>query len=914
MTRMTGWRAAIRIARREARRARGRSALVVAMIALPVAALGFAAVARDTFTLTPAEQADRLMGGTQALVVWGSANPVHQDPTNPDLFYSDVQPTDQGGAGDAAPSTARLLALLPPGTKVLDDRSGPLSVRTVAGTASLRARMLDYTDPLARGILRQRAGRAPADADEVALTPAASRRIGAGVGGTVRTTGGRTLHVVGIVEDPTDLEGTTIVLHDPQPPGTLPIDRGDMHWLVATPGPLTWDQVKRLNSRGVVAISRYVLEHPPSRAEQYPEYQGGRGAFQAATSGFLGGVGLLEIVLLAGPAFAVGARRRRHDLALVAATGGAPAHLRRIVLADGVVLGALAAAGGVALGILAAAAGRPLLEEHVAHFRSGGFRVFPEALAALAVLAVLTGVLAALVPAWIASRQDVVGALAGRRGVTRSRRRWVLLGALLAAAGAGVAATGAARVDTKIIFAGLVAGELGLVLCTPAIVGLVARAGAWLPLAPRIAVRDSSRNRTAAAPAISAVMAAVVGSLAVGVLLTASHQRTRDDYRSLMRTGDVVLDSSGKGGAGNPVPPEALAALRRLVPVVQVHRLGLPSCGVEGVETECSVVPQVPAAADCPYAPWVLRRDPTPAEQRAARRDARCDGLGRVYRYFQYLFTDNYMVVVDPDPAAVAAVTGVSDGDAAGAAAALRAGDAVVGSPRFLDRGRVRLTVSSVSFKNGKDERQRTVTAPGFVLPHPPRVPVLLMTSATARSLRIVSVPSMVLATTSRMPTVAEEDRLRAAVGTRAGVYVERGPRANSDTTTLLVLAVVAGLITLGAAAIATGLAAADGRADLATLAAVGASPRVRRGLSLSQSGVIAGLGSLLGGAAGLGAAVAVLFALNRVSADAWPAPTPYPVAIPWLNVAVALLVVPLVAMLGAGLLTRSRLPIERRL
>ena len=73
--------------------------------------------------------------------------------------------------------------------------------------------------------------------------------------------------------------------------------------------------------------------------------------------------------------------------------------------------------------------------------------------------------------------------------------------------------------------------------------------------------------------------------------------------------------------------------------------------------------------------------------------------------------------------------------------------------------------------------------------------------------------------------------------------------------------AIVAGLITLGAAAIATGLAAVDGRADLSTLAAVGASPRVRRALSLSQSGVIAGPRSLLGAIVGLGAATAVLFA-----------------------------------------------------
>lgn len=33
-----------------------------------------------------------------------------------------------------------------------------------------------------------------------------------------------------------------------------------------------------------------------------------------------------------------------------------------------------------------------------------------------------------------------------------------------------------------------------------------------------------------------------------------------------------------------------------------------------------------------------------------------------------------------------------------------------------------------------------------------------------------------------------------------------------------------------------------------------------------------------------------------------------------WLNVGLAVLVVPLIAVLGAGLLTRSRLPIERRL
>ncbi len=910
---LSGWRTALRVARREARRAKGRSALVLAMIALPVAALGFAAVYHDTFTLTPAERAERLMGTAQAVVTWPQDGPVHQDPAGLDAFPSGAPGPPAGPA--APPSVKRLLALLPPGTSAIGDLTGRLSVRTVAGTGNLGARMLDYADPLARGILRPLSGRAPARADEVALTPAAARRTGSAVGGAVRLAdGSRSFRVVGIVEDPANLEAVTIVVR----PGALPAAalsagpqsdaRQDLKWLVATPGPLTWTQVRQLNTHGLVAVSRYVLAHPPSRAERYPEFAGGS-SFAPGVPGLVGGLGMLEVVLLAGPAFAVGARRRQRDLALVAAAGGTPSHLRRIVLADGVVLGAAAAAGGVALGIAAAAVARPLLEEHLAQARSGGFRVFPMALGGLAGLALVTGTLAALVPAWAASRQEVVTALAGRRGITRSRRRWIALGAVLAAAGAGLSAIGAWRTEATIILAGLVAGEAGLALCTPAFAGLVAGLGRRLPLAPRIALRDTARNRAAAAPAISAVMAAVVASLAVGVVLSASTQRTRNDYRSLTRPGDVVLDHMGKSGQGRPLPPRAVATLRSVMPVEQVYRIGLPSCG----PGECSITPQAPAARKCPYSPEVLRRDPTAVEQRAARRDPRCDGLGGLYRYFEYAFSDNFTVVVDGR--AVGALTSIPAEDAARAAAALRAGKVVVDHPRYLDDGQVTLRIAAVNFAPdaGKKETTWTVTAPGFALPHRPSAPVVMMTRQTARSLGLRSVTSIALATTDRMPTVVEEDRLQAAFP-KVDVYVERGPKSRSDTRSLLLLAIVAGVIALSAAAIATGLAAADRRADLATLAAVGASPRVRRGLSLSQSGVIAGLGSLLGAVAGLGGSVAVLLAFNRGNADLWPAPTPYPIAVPWLNVGIALLVVPVVAMLGAGLLTRSRLPIERRL
>ena len=147
---MSGWRTALRIASREARLARGRSILVVAMIMLPVAPLGFAAAYTDTFTLTPNERANRLMGTAQAVLGWPSGGPVHQDPTDLDAFGPPgaLPPT----AEPAPPPTAEeLLALLPPGSRVIRDQTGSLQVRTAAGTGTVGARMLDSADPLAEG-------------------------------------------------------------------------------------------------------------------------------------------------------------------------------------------------------------------------------------------------------------------------------------------------------------------------------------------------------------------------------------------------------------------------------------------------------------------------------------------------------------------------------------------------------------------------------------------------------------------------------------------------------------------------------------------------------------------------------------------------------------------------------------------
>ena len=99
--------------------------------------------------------------------------------------------------------------------------------------------------------------------------------------------------------------------------------------------------------------------------------------------------------------------------------------------------------------------------------------------------------------------------------------------------------------------------------------------------------------------------------------------------------------------------------------------------------------------------------------------------------------------------------------------------------------------------------------------------------------------------------------------GTTALLKVERGYQGGDDTT-MLALAAVAAFVTLGAAAISTGLAITDGQADLETLAAVGARPRVRRTLAGSQASITAAMGAVLGSATGLVPAVAVVEARSH--------------------------------------------------
>ena len=115
-----------------------------------------------------------------------------------------------------------------------------------------------------------------------------------------------------------------------------------------------------------------------------------------------------------------------------------------------------------------------------------------------------------------------------------------------------------------------------------------------------------------------------------------------------------------------------------------------------------------------------------------------------------------------------------------------------------------------------------------------------------------------------------EEDDLREVVqgmSDNAYLYVERGYQ--NDNATLIVLAILfslGGVLMLGGTLTATFLALSDARPDLATLAAVGASPRTRRGVAAAYALVVGFVGALMGAAVGFIPGIAITYPLTSNS------------------------------------------------
>ena len=889
---MSAWSASLRIARREAGKAKGRAGLVLAMIALPVAVLTFAAISYDMFTLSPQEMALRRLGHADALLIWNPDHSAIQQAPGESWTGAGPLPLRQG---NSSVSQSEIISLLPRDSRIIP--YGELNLRVNAGGAviHLPSRTLDIGDPMMRGLAEVVQGRPPAGGDEVALSVPAARKLGLRPGDTLRRLApDQELRVVGLVEFPSELKPLAVFAG--QSPLAPPEQR--FQWFVDSPAPLTEHEVEALHTIGITAVTRQAYDNTPRLAMP------GESAEGLAIGLLASGLVALEVILLAGPAFAVGARRRARDLALIAAAGGEPKHLRRVVLADGVVLGAGGGVLGLACGICVAIAARPWVEEYLAHARAGGWRFFPAALAGLACLAVGTGLVAAAVPAFIAARQDVVQVLNGRRGLLRSRRRWIALGLTMVLLGTVVGVRGARSVRESLILLGIVLAELGLVLLTPATVGLIAKAGRWMPLSMRLALRDTARNRTAAAPAISAIMAAVAGAVAVGVMVAGSAQQQQARYVAALPLGHFDVYSASDADSTSPDWAQVEAAVRSVLPAAQMVTYAAPCCPEQRHGAHCEIAVIVPPEKRCSF--MLSQYQLSEAQLSAALSDERCLRRPPDERYGLVWSAGS---IVD-DGAALGLLTGADKADIEAARRTLAAGGVVVTDPLLIARDEA--IVTKIAEQDKPEDLGIALKVPAHYLSTAQTRSQTIVSSGLAARLGIQKATRSAVGSAGVVPTEDQAALLQEALGADLYLMVERGPTAPGDPSVLL-LALVAAAIALGAVGIATGLATVDSRGDLATLAAIGAAPQIRRRMSLSRAAIISGLGTLLGTLAGLGGAGVILVALNRVYESRWPPGEPIPFTVPWQSLAIIVLV-PMVAMAGAALFTRAGLPSERRL
>jgi putative ABC transport system permease protein len=924
---MSGWRPALRIAWREARRHRGRTVLVAALVALPVLVGAFIDVAMRTGNLPAAESVRRYMGSTaDAYVQIDACVPISE------IGYQDHRPFASSSCDQERTDKVDLATLLPPGSTWIETNLGDDFGRLSHGERSLRTllQQLDTSSPLADGLLRLRDGRFPRALGEVALTTeaASALRVAPGDMVTSRQTGQVT--VVGIIVEPSCLgcesawglpgwfrspdagsadaesgAGPSVDPGKPQQYGSYGSFLVDLPESV-DPFRLQHD----LLARGVMLAPRAEALDPPPPPVRYETAVDPMGLAIAA---LIIGFGLIEVCLLAGTAFAVGARRQVRDLGLVAAAGGEPRHIRRVVLAQGVVIGLIGSLVALPLVIVAVFLSRPWLER-VNGALMGPLDVRPLELLPMVGLGVLAGLAAAMVPAFTAGRLPVLDALNRRFKATSLASRWPRIGLILFAAGSGLAGIGSwlwlrAEQDYRRTVEGLsvqvtdqmvqvgndptvgpsttpyvvllltafALAALGLALLAPTLVATVARAARQLPLSARMGLRDAGRHRHRTGPAVAAIMGAVAGSVALAFWAVADHDYQDRTYSWSLPEGWVQVGVQASTENSAPAALGDISGLaQELLPVRDVVRASsaavpLPG-GSTGNQPSYSPAWAQPVAGGCP--------------------PPRSGSNGMV----GVADSATLRLVFGTVPAAVERA--LAEGKAVATDCAL-IGD---GRIAFIHEGMLQDVVS-------KTDVPDPITLPA-VLAERPRyfgIPSILLPPASLDRLGLTAVPDQPIIATTRTPTKAEERAFADVLTDRypdaeVWVRVERG----YQSANALVLAVLTGacaFVTLVGTAIAVALSAAEARSDHATLLAVGADPRRRRALAMAQAATV----SLLG--VGLGVVLGGIVGSAMLGAD-----IKRPMVVPWATLSQIVIGIPLLGVLIAGLFTRSRLPMVRRM
>jgi putative ABC transport system permease protein len=524
-------RAVLRIARRNVLRSRWRSLLVTVLVMLPVAAMVGASTILQTITPTAERSVTHQMGAADLLV-----HPIGAGAT------VDALRAELPAGSLIEPTLAEEGRLVLPGTKV-----------------SVTLSSLDIAR-LARGMLAVVAGRAPKDPDEVAVSAAVASLAGVKIGDRITLEGLGSPTVVGLVEDGFDLK-TRIVLRDVSAAVAAQAQQ-QATWLVRLPA--GFDASGFDTGAAASAASQNAFQ-VTTRSQATIE-----NAAPTAAIVVLGGLALLEAALVASAAFAVGIRRRQRELGLLAATGAEPRHLAGTVIAEAALLGGLGAVVGSILGLVAALAASPWLDQ-LTDRRNPSVGITPTLLVVAIGIGLAAALLAAIVPGWTASRLPVLAALSGRRPALSPARRTLGLGIVLVGFAVALTSTGATlrlrdvdgssgTTSLLLLLAGAVIGTLGFGACSPWLLERLERPAARLPLAGRIALRDTARARSRNGPIVTALLASIAATVALAAYSASNDASAAAHYQPWLQPDQIFMQGDGAATAG-PQAADTLAAV-----------------------------------------------------------------------------------------------------------------------------------------------------------------------------------------------------------------------------------------------------------------------------------------------------------------------------------------------------------------
>ena len=603
---MSGFRLAVRLARREMGRRPWRTVLVLLMVLVPTAAMTAAATFVRTSERTPEDRlaselgrADltahpateealpgtsetiggRGLGGTVATTVLVMPPTELVPPLKPGLPSPAV--SDE--------AVAALRAALPVGTSILVERRAQDRWRDGDRRTYFSVSDVDLDSAVVEGRFDSLRGRVPARDGEAVVAEDVARRLGLSIGDRLRPERlGRELTVVGTVRALAWPEDVVVTR------GPLPAARQEVLVFVDLPGrPFAGMSAEDVAFADVPTVTGWSLSPAvPSATESKDE--------EVFWTYVAGAVALAVLGTVIAAAFAVSARRQLRTLGLLSASGASPRTLRWLLVAQGATIGVTGSVLGVAAGLAAAAAVPDRWLRSFAGRHVDGLVVRPADLLPVVVIGAAAAAVAAWLPARSISTVPTLQALAGRRPLGAVPARLPASGAVAVAAGcalfamavAGTRQGGSNGWALVAITGGLACLFGALAVCPWVVAALERLAGGW-PQAWRLAARSIARSRVRSSAVVGAIVA-VSASLVAGTTLFASFRDPPGEQVPWIAANQVRIETvSFEQAAGRPevapVPHEVVDRARAIVP--QVQPVDIEEVGTVGTDGWFEPVP-----------------------------------------------------------------------------------------------------------------------------------------------------------------------------------------------------------------------------------------------------------------------------------------------------------------------------------